>query len=1412
MPEKAGNSSRATGMETEGGTRPSDQGRQAVTEKEAAERLLNDISTSVPQTSDSRSSVRATVQSEAGLSAPILFTDKSGAGNVVSGRQITEDLQVRTGAGLERAPKQSWLVSNADGMASVWSKEQFLERFRPAPIEEQSPKEKYIKSMPIEARMFTAPTSWQNPDSPDGSPPEMAKAGDFLAMPKGQAPYVIPADYFRANYVQIPGLGEYARTTITQAQTMTKPGSVWSPSAGVTSGAPGDYLITRGDGTQEILSATKFSEQFSRAETAPETREPLNKPKATGPKFSMEAGGSLVGEEWQHGLIVYDQGKGTISISDNRTGTSKEYKEGRLIRESKTLSPAGQEKTSWRAYPYGDLDTVRALPSLDSYKDLLERRPELKRAQELADTMPPTHQIHTPEREALRQKVRDDVRAHLDEMRRTPAADGTGMALEQKRNLHIVLGLSGSGKSTVAEEIARRTHAHIADVDEIKRALPEWQGGTGAAATSVEGHLINNPLVYESIAAGDNLVVPVVGATTEHIEKLMQSAKDKGYEVHLSLVDVPPMEAMKRIVGRLEQGGLYVDPTYLASLGNRPVENFNHLVDTYFAKSDLIDSFHQINNLGRRPVLVAEGGRTHDITNSGLRPEFFAPAKLSTERSTTMPDNLEGKQPTDKRTENRPEFDATPGEKFKDAGKPPVRDVVDSGLVPKVELSHGNVADIQRETELRREIQSEIARAKGGAEVKFQIDTRNPVTQADGQKSTKTQADVLYEELASAYPDRNFNFKKTVKEVRTPLVGEALDGAQLSTKENRITTSKDVSLADGTVVPAGSKFEVGTVFDGRCVKSVDPSANVWAETPDGKHIAVAGAGATTAIPVDAISADQQSRGQTLSRFTGETNAETGAPFANHIIIRDANKSGPDGKPLLDAYSAGGPDFLKAYDPSSREGISLTKGKTENHLLLPENISVEAVTPWGAGTSTGKDGYYFMRSGFGDAQDATATNYAGETDPRSAAEIARIRKIQGMTEISDAERSLAQRTSTPSDSAPRQESAGAEQKGQSKEADRVAELRAISGRPLTNAERAELGAAIDKQLAAKGLTFDFNVEFYGSEKLGNSMQRSIAGGVAWLKDHPDVAEAIKKMDMTQYADFVYGKTAEGKALSEAIDPLGEHSGASFGVAVGQVYRANELGWDAYVDSAGKANASSLKPLSETQRALLSAYMTAEDVDVTKRGSINPRLSAAALDGAVSYYRKQHEQGLATQEQVATVERIAKRATDLGMEASVFRGFENTSGGRASSDAPAARTASLSARDGKTFESKLPSGEQIAQARTVIHSALVRSLEDAKVAPERVRDLADRLTSEDSATREAAKADLSKHYAGGEQALEHSMARHIERRGTAARELVGKVTEGRGLLASLAVVASFGAGLYVRQEWSAPRAQTPATFSK
>ncbi|MDR3613355.1 MAG: hypothetical protein P4L53_07305 [Candidatus Obscuribacterales bacterium] len=298
-------------------------------------------------------------------------------------------------------------------------------------------------------------------------------------------------------------------------------------------------------------------------------------------------------------------------------------------------------------------------------------------------------------------------------------------------------------------------------------------------------------------------------------------------------------------------------------------------------------------------------------------------------------------------------------------------------------------------------VQDLIKDAKAGKPVTFDVDNRTQMTDADGKPVKTEQSKLLYDQLAKSYPERAFTFAKPdvnpgdpgYTEIQAPQVKNP-EGVKLSIKGNQLTTDKEIKLADGSSLPEGSKFAVGTVFDGQTVKSIDPTGKVWATTPEGKQVQVADAGQSASMTKDSLAADKGALAPEGSRIPIRTDSGKGADGKPLVD--------PDGKPLLDSYAITKESFGQSYKPGTTDETWAVKGKSNDHFLLPENVTVDAMTKdYGGAQASGAKGDYYMNSGFDDARNATAKNYTGETDPRSAKELLRIRKeagIDGPTQV------------------------------------------------------------------------------------------------------------------------------------------------------------------------------------------------------------------------------------------------------------------------------------------------------------------------------------------------------------------------------------------------------------------------------
>jgi hypothetical protein len=209
----------------------------------------------------------------------------------------------------------------------------------------------------------------------------------------------------------------------------------------------------------------------------------------------------------------------------------------------------------------------------------------------------PGDEIEVGTRAAM-QRFRDEAESYAGEL---------GPARERKAT--ILLGPPAAGKSTIAEGLAIDQRAAILDPDDIKKRLPEYEGGVGAAAVHEESSDLAKILEGIMRAEGTNMIVPKVGGSAGSIEKLVARMRESGYEVAVVNMAVEPDEAYRRMIGRFVDTGRIIPPKYMDEVGNNPTLTYRALRDGGAA-----DGFAEIDNNGafRAPKPVTERSGSFD--------------------------------------------------------------------------------------------------------------------------------------------------------------------------------------------------------------------------------------------------------------------------------------------------------------------------------------------------------------------------------------------------------------------------------------------------------------------------------------------------------------------------------------------------------------------------------------------------------------------------------------------------------------------------------------------------------------------------------------------------------------------------------------------------------------------------------
>jgi len=191
------------------------------------------------------------------------------------------------------------------------------------------------------------------------------------------------------------------------------------------------------------------------------------------------------------------------------------------------------------------------------------------------------------------------------------------------KELTIVLGPPAAGKSTIANELAIANRSAILDSDEIKKTLPEYEGGVGASAVHEESSNLAKELQALMIERGTNIVLPKVGHSASSIRDVISLYKNKGYKVRLVNMDVTPENAFQRMIRRFVSTGRIIPPEYLDKVGSNPSSTYRTLkqegVADGYAEIDNNGGFNEPKTVreisGENPLLgssfdVPPGGRT----------------------------------------------------------------------------------------------------------------------------------------------------------------------------------------------------------------------------------------------------------------------------------------------------------------------------------------------------------------------------------------------------------------------------------------------------------------------------------------------------------------------------------------------------------------------------------------------------------------------------------------------------------------------------------------------------------------------------------------------------------------------------------------------------------------------------------
>ena len=213
---------------------------------------------------------------------------------------------------------------------------------------------------------------------------------------------------------------------------------------------------------------------------------------------------------------------------------------------------------SWRS-----LDPGRVLGWLRGVRTPFDT-PEIIARRKAQRRVPKTYLIETIERGMRRQEIALKLY-------------GSG-ARQRERKAFIVLGPPAAGKSRIiVEPLAAEHGALVIDADKAKEFIPEYAGGAFAGAVHEESaEIAYERVLPQAMINGDNIILAVIGKNAETVRTYKDVLRAYGYEVHLRLLHLPPLEAARRTVERWRETGRFVDPLYvLKDVGSQPKRVFD---------------------------------------------------------------------------------------------------------------------------------------------------------------------------------------------------------------------------------------------------------------------------------------------------------------------------------------------------------------------------------------------------------------------------------------------------------------------------------------------------------------------------------------------------------------------------------------------------------------------------------------------------------------------------------------------------------------------------------------------------------------------------------------------------------------------------------------------------------------------
>lgn len=171
------------------------------------------------------------------------------------------------------------------------------------------------------------------------------------------------------------------------------------------------------------------------------------------------------------------------------------------------------------------------------------------------------------------------------------------------RRLDIVMGPPAAGKSTVFVNLLSVYHrSRVFDSDAIKKRLPGFDNGNGASFVHEESSKVNKEMIRRFLDGntGENVVLPIVGASDKSVKKYIDLFRDAGYAIYLHNNYVPILHAFQRAWMRTLATGRLIAPDVFLGCMDAPSAVFERMR----GEADFWDEFDNDGTIGSKPLYV----------------------------------------------------------------------------------------------------------------------------------------------------------------------------------------------------------------------------------------------------------------------------------------------------------------------------------------------------------------------------------------------------------------------------------------------------------------------------------------------------------------------------------------------------------------------------------------------------------------------------------------------------------------------------------------------------------------------------------------------------------------------------------------------------------------------------------------